>query len=281
VSLEVGLSTGIAYRRPIEDVLEPIAAAGIGAIEVSTAPGHLPSDSRGLGDLARRIGSLGLRVHSLHAPFGHDVNLTSPDPGQRRSALERLREAADTLATLGGRLYVIHPGGEDQRWVWEREDRLRASVEGLTGVWRICRERHLELVVETPLPHLLGGRPEDFAWILERIPAEHTGVCIDTSHCALGGFLLEAVRSLGARVVHVQASDNRGQTDDHLPPGRGRIDWEEFARALAAIQYRGVFMLEVAGEGGLVTPRDAASLLAGQSWASFAGRRAGPASTSP
>jgi sugar phosphate isomerase/epimerase len=47
----------------------------------------------------------------------------------------------------------------------------------------------------------------------------------------------------------VQASDNRGTTDDHLPPGEGIIDWERVRSALQRAGYRGVFMLEVAGDG--------------------------------
>ena len=188
-------------------------------------------------------------MHSLHAPFGHDVNLTSPDAGQRRDALRLLTLAADALAILGGRLYVIHPGGEDQRWVWDREHRLALSVDGLGQVWRACRERGLTLVVETPLPHLLGGQPADFAWILERLPAEGTGVCIDTSHCSLGGTLLDSIAANAGRLVHVQASDNRGHTDDHLPPGQGILDWPAILGALDAARFAGVFMLEVTGEG--------------------------------
>jgi sugar phosphate isomerase/epimerase len=250
VSWAVGLSTGIGYRHPIEHVLPAIAEAGFRLIEVSTAPGHLPAGAAQLPGLRRLLAAHGLGVHSLHAPFGHDVNLTSPDAGQRAHAVERLTEAADVLQALGGGLYVIHPGGEDQRWVWEREERLRLSVEGLTRVWGLCRERGLELVVETPLPHLLGGRLDDFTWILDRLPVEGTGVCVDTSHCALGGHLFDAVRRLASRVVHIQASDNQGVTDDHLPPGEGVIDWARFADALRQAEYGGVVMLEVAGDGG-------------------------------
>jgi sugar phosphate isomerase/epimerase len=252
VSWEVGLSTGIAYRHPIGEVLEPIHRAGIRAIEISTAPQHLDLDDRpGLETLARRIAELGLKVESLHAPFGHDVNLTSPDQGQRQHSLDRLIRAADALQILGGGLYVIHPGGEDQRWIWEREARLGMSVEGLTRVWEQCRSRGQSLVVETPLPHLLGGQLADFTWILERIPSEHTGVCLDTSHTFLGGFLFDAIERLGPRLVHVQASDNRGAADDHLPPGDGIIDWERVRAALQRAAYRGVFMLEVAGNGSI------------------------------
>ncbi len=247
---EIGLSTGIAYRHPIEEVLDPIARAGFRAVEVSTAPQHLPlNDHRALEALRARMAGLGLRPHSLHAPFGHDVNITSPDPGQRRTALDRLIQAADALQILGGLQYVIHPGGEDQRWIWERDARLAHSVEGLTRLWEACRHRRLMLVVETPLPHLLGGQPEDFSWVLDRLPVEGTGVCLDTSHASLGGFLFEVIERFGPRIVHIQASDNHGVTDDHLSPGEGVIDWRHVISALERVGYEGVFMLEVAGNG--------------------------------
>jgi sugar phosphate isomerase/epimerase len=267
-----GLSTGIAYRHPIEEVLPLLAEGGFRTIEVSSAPSHLDlDDAARLRTLKDRVSDLGLRVHSLHAPFGHDVNLTSPDPGHRRHALERLVRGADVLALLNpAGLYVIHPGGEDQRWVWEREPRLRQSVEGLTEVWQACRARGLTLVVETPLPHLLGGQPDDFAWLLERLPQEGLGVCVDTSHCSLGGFLFEALEAHRGRLVHLQASDNRGHTDDHLPPGDGVIDWTRVHATLERVGYAGVFMLEVTGNGDVAghVGRLAAAHVAG---------RAGPA----
>ena len=250
---ELGLSTGIAYQHPLLDVLEPIARAGFRALEISTAPHHFDFCDAGLVERVRaRLSSLGLRAHSLHAPFGHDVNLTSPEADVRASSLARLLRSADALQALGGALFVIHPGGEDQRWIWDRAARLELSVEGLTRVWEGCRARGLTLVVETPLPHLLGGQPDDFAFILQRIPAEGTGVCVDTSHTSLGNFLLPCLHRFGSRLVHIQASDNHGVYDDHLPPGDGRIDWPPVLGELISLDYRGVFMLEVAGNGDTV-----------------------------
>lgn len=249
---EIGLSTGIAYRHPIAEALPPISAAGFRAIEVSTAPQHLDlGRPESIGDLRRRVAVHGLRVHSLHAPFGHGVNFTSPDPDERRQAIAHLVRAAEALRLLGGGLYVIHPGGEDQRWAWEREARLALSVTGLTRIWEECRARGLGLVIETPLPHLLGGQPADFAWLLERVPAEGTGVCVDTSHTSLGGFLFEILERFAARIVHVQASDNRGVSDDHLAPGAGILDWPRIVTTLERIDFRGVLMLEVAGNGDI------------------------------
>ena len=126
---------------------------------------------------------------------------------------------------------------------------MNLAVEGLSEMAAACHEKGQTLVLETPLPHLLGGGLDDFQWILDRLPVQGVGVCVDTSHCALGGFLFDALVRFGPRLVHLQVSDNRGVTDDHLPPGHGHIDWKRFRRALAEVRYDGVFMLEVSGDG--------------------------------
>jgi sugar phosphate isomerase/epimerase len=262
---EVGLSTGIAYAHPIEAVIPYIAQAGFRVIEVATAPAHFRyADPVAVAATRAQLDRHGLRVHSLHAPFGQDLNFTAPDAALRRYTLERMREAAEALRALGGRDLVVHPGGEDQRWVWEREARLRLSVEGLTQIWADCRSRGLVLIVETPLPHLLGGQVEDLAWIMDRLPAVDVGVCLDTSHASLGGSLFDTLERFGPRLLHVQASDNRGHTDDHLVPGDGIIDWARVLSVLERVGYDGLFMLEVAGDGDIEQHvRGAARLLGG------------------
>jgi sugar phosphate isomerase/epimerase len=80
---------------------------------------------------------------------------------------------------------------------------------------------------------------------------EGTGVCVDTSHAALGAGVALPVQRFGARLMHVQASDNLGTTDDHLPPGEGALDWSAVVGALRSVGSRGTFMLEVSGGGPL------------------------------
>jgi sugar phosphate isomerase/epimerase len=89
-----GISTGIGYRHPIEQTIDPIREAGFETVEISTAPQHLDlSDERGLLTLGQRFQEAGLRVHSLHAPFGHDVNIRAPKL-PRAGPLGRLQRAA-------------------------------------------------------------------------------------------------------------------------------------------------------------------------------------------
>jgi protein FrlC len=269
---EIGLSTGIAYAHPIADVLPFIADSGFRTVEIATAPGHFRyADPAAVISLKESLDHYKLVVHSLHAPFGQDLNLTSPDPGQRRHTLERFCEAAEALRILGGRYFVVHPGGEDQRWVWQRQESLGLCVEGLTRTHDECRRRGLTLIVETPLPHLLGGQVEDLAWIMERLPDRGVGVCLDTSHTWLGGTLFEAIERFGHRLLHVQASDNRGHTDDHLVPGEGVIEWSRMLSSLERVGYRGVFLLEVTGHGAIGEHVMSAARLLGSSEALPAG----------
>jgi sugar phosphate isomerase/epimerase len=63
----------------------------------------------------------------------------------------------------------------------------------------------------------------------------------------------------------VHASDNRGERDDHLPPGEGAIAWPELLHQLAAAHFSGAFILELAPEDDtsrlLLRARAAADLL--------------------
>jgi sugar phosphate isomerase/epimerase len=262
---EIGISTGIAYDSPIHDLLPYLSESGFRVLEICTAPQHLALDALAVRGVRDAMRAFGLRVHSLHAPFGDAVNFTSPDAAEREAALARLTLAAEALQTLGGSLYVIHPGGEDSHWVWTREAQLELALRSLHRVWNECRRRDLSLVIETPLPHLLGGQVEDFAWILERMPNEGVGVCLDTSHAFLGGHLHETIERFGPRIVHVQASDNHGHTDDHLLPGEGLIEWTRVIAGLERAHYKGVFMLEVTGQGPIAERMVRASALAGGS----------------
>ncbi len=244
-----GISTGIHYRRPIGDCLPAIREAGFTLIEVSTAPDHFAYGSAtAVRQLAAAVASEGLRVHSLHAPFGHDIDITSESESARRHALDKLKSAADALAALGGKILVVHPGSENPRWAWEREPSIQRAVHGMRSLAAACSDRGLTLAIETALPHLLGGNVGELDWILEQVPGAHVGVCIDTSHCSLGGTLFDAFARFAPRLVHLQASDNHGVTDDHLPPGNGLVDWPRVRATLDAVHYRGCFMLEISGD---------------------------------
>lgn len=247
-SWPIGISTGVYYNRPILTTLPRIAASGIRLLEVCSFPAHFDYHNRGLArDVRRQVEALGLTVHSLHAPFSPQIDITLLDDAARLHAVTEVKRAADALAELGGRVLVIHPGSEIGPDGHRTMDRLHRSADSLAELHSHCAALDLTLAVEDMLPHLLAGRTADLLWLLEQLPRDHVGFCLDTGHSYLARELLQRIDLFGPWLLLLHASDSRGQYDDHLPPGEGSIDWQGVFRALHRVGFDGAVVLEVAG----------------------------------
>ncbi|HKW01760.1 MAG TPA: sugar phosphate isomerase/epimerase family protein [Vicinamibacterales bacterium] len=248
MSWRLGISTGACTDRPIVDVLPAIHAAGARAVEVGTPPRHFdPWSDAQVRDLDQRLREVTLEAVSIHTPFGGSLELGDADPGRRRAAIDAALTAGRALKRLGGRLVVVHPT-DLPRHEHDAHARLVEATRSLAALAEECAHADLTLVVESPLPHLIGGHPDEFAFLLDRLP-DSVGVCLDTGHTFLGGHWRRFVDVAGARLMHVHANDNRGTWDDHLPPGDGLIDWGEIAHSLRTRNFSGWVMLELACPG--------------------------------
>ena len=106
----------------------------------------------------------------------------------------------------------------------------------------------MSLVLENMLPHLLFGRSSDVLWIMGAIQDLNVGLCLDTGHAHIAGDLYSAAHKLSSHLQMVHVNDNHGQFDQHLPPGKGGIDWQRIVQQLAASAFRGGLILELCGD---------------------------------
>lgn len=87
----------------------------------------------------------------------------------------------------------------------------------------------------------------DFFGRLAEVGREYgVTVCLDTGHCAVQGESpADAVRRIGKEDLYIlHVHDNDGTRDQHLRPGEGVIQWEDFSAALAEIGFAGALSLE-------------------------------------
>ncbi len=248
--LPLGLSTGAFWRANLLDCLAPIHAAGFRKIEVASSPSHLDfHDPAACAAAAARVRDLGLEVHSFHAPFAERIDISALDPGARDAAVREISHAAEAAATLGARYFVLHPGPETTGVPREqRFDRMECAVEALDRIaWR-AGELGVGLVLENMLPHLFAGKVRDLLWLLGGLASTNVGICLDTGHAFLSGDLRHVAHKLAGHLWMVHASDNRGDRDDHLPPGEGSILWPDLLRQLATAHFDGAFILELAAQ---------------------------------
>lgn len=246
----IGLSTGVYYAEPLLEVIPHLHALGLPLLEVCSFPAHFDYHDRDLARRARRaIEGRGMAVHSLHAPFSHQVDITLLENAARRHAVDEIKRAAEALAELGGRVLVIHPGGEIGPDADRIMERLHRSADSLVELQAHCARLGLTLALEDMLPHLLAGETGDLLWLAQQLPAERVGWCLDTGHSFLARELVQRVELFGPRLVLLHLNDNHGTYDDHLPPGEGAIHWPEVVASLRQVAFAGVLMLEVAGRG--------------------------------
>ena len=254
----IGLSTGCFYRTSIFEVLDPIRDHAISVLEVCSSREHLDYHDK---DAVRRAGQeiekRGLEPFSFHAPFGEAIDISAMDDEHRRRSTGEVKSAVDAAAALGARYFVLHPGPEmsDRPPAEDYLKRLSHAADSLERVAEHCDAKKMTLVMENMLPHLLFGPMPDLFWMLGAVKARNVGICLDTGHAFLAGVLYGCVEKLSAHLLMVHAADNRGERDDHLPPGEGHVDWARLVRSLAACGFNGPVMLELSGESGDVETR--------------------------
>ena len=200
--------------------------------------------------------------------------LSSPDPERRASAVRIARQTIASAQAVGARAVVLHIGRVHGPGQLDKQLRARYDGDGLwvaseTAALRqeLIRERarlrepHLEAVTASllelaPDARAAGVRlglenryyyPELPAWdevgiLLDRLPADVFGYWHDAGHAqnleTLGfGRHEDWLRAYGPRCIGLHLHDCAG-LHDHLPPGRGAIDFAMIRRHVPATAIR-------------------------------------------
>lgn len=257
----VGLSTGCFYQTPIFDCLEQVLHAGFNMVEVCSFPAHLDYHDT---DAVKRanvlIHELGLEAYSFHAPFSNSIDITALDGQEREHAQREIIRAAEAAALLEVRRFVIHPGPESafRPPPEEHLTRIRNAAGVLNSVARRCNQLGIGFSLENMLPHLLFGHTSDILWMMGALEVVSVGTCLDTGHAFLSGDIHNVMYKLSGHLQMIHASDNRGTHDDHLPPGKGSIDWPWLLGELSKTRFHGAFILELSGDRNRETVLDEA-----------------------
>jgi sugar phosphate isomerase/epimerase len=244
-----GVSTALIAGRPFEAALSRIAAAGFTEIELNGEAGSFEGWLADPAGLLRAVQAAGLRARSVHPPPAGWHN-ADPDPEVRAASLRTVRETLTLAAELGARAVIWHSNYHETAVPPEelRASRER-SRENLAAAADRAGRLGLQLACEN-LPELGNPRPacsvEDNLELIAGL-GEGVGLCLDAGHSRSNALSPAAeARQAGAKLfaTHLQDNDGPGQ-DQHLVPQRDMDAWDELARTLDAMGYRGGRMFEV------------------------------------
>jgi sugar phosphate isomerase/epimerase len=247
----IGISTGCFYFTSFFDCIEPICHGGFSLIEIASSKTHLDyHDKKSMMKASHALERLGMEAYSFHAPFGEEIDVTALDPEGRAYAKKEIASAAEAAAILGVRYFVFHPGPEKSYHpsAEERFQRMNNAAEVINDVCDRCHRLGIGMVLENMLPHLFFGNMRDMLWIIGAIDSPLVGTCLDTGHANISGDIYRVLYKLSGHLLFLHANDNNGKEDQHLPPGKGTIDWNKLLRELSEVDFQGTLILELMGE---------------------------------
>jgi sugar phosphate isomerase/epimerase len=217
--------------------LNRLAEAGVEAVELFCArPSFDYHDRTQMADLAAWFGANRMRAHSMHSPIYADekegrsgepaINIADPDPRLRLAALDEVQRALEFSERVPFRYLIQHIGPSRIEWDLRLSDRALTSLERIR---LLCKQAGVRLLVEN-IPNGLS-QPEKLIEFLNRNHLDDVGICFDIGHAHLrselfgGGGAAASWDILSSRVMSTHLHDNHGDTDEHLWPGDGTIDW--------------------------------------------------------
>ena len=248
--MNVSLSTHLFAFHDLDEAIFPFFPRyGFSLAEIWAMPPHFPSGDLPAADgIARRMAMHGIRVASIHAPLYPDVrtyrkdrwySLSSVDEAHRLESVAVAARVAGWLARNGGGTVVLHTSFPAGQWYPNRWGAFLSSLNELLD----AVPASVRFAVEnTPVD---SGEMSVILDIVNRYPPDRVGVCLDLGHAHIAENVHSAVLAAGHRLIHVHASDNHGEKDEHLVPGKGTIPWNGVTKALRETGFDGPFTVEL------------------------------------
>jgi sugar phosphate isomerase/epimerase len=248
--MEVGLSTYLfSGQRLSAHILDQILNAGIRTFEIFTARRHLDyHDKNHVQDLAQWFTDHGLTLHSVHAPlfsgFGSgragEVPLSTAylEKRLRIDSMDEMKRALEIAERLPFRFFILHLGLPAEEYDPRKLDAAFTSIEHLRV---FAKERGTDILIENVHSEL--STPKRLLYFI-RYTRLGVKICFDTGHANLAGGVLPEFEELKEAIATVHLNDNRHETDDHLMPFGGTIEWDPVLQALRALDAQPPLLLE-------------------------------------
>jgi sugar phosphate isomerase/epimerase len=131
----------------------------------------------------------------------------------------------------------------DDVWGWLTDSIGACADEADRAGLRLCLEPRVGEII---------SNTDALLRLLEAVDSDNFGAVLDTGHLnAQKEILPLSVEKLGGRIHYVHASDNDGQTNQHLAPGKGTVDWEGVLLALKKHEFTGYVAVDVGNVSNL------------------------------
>lgn len=250
-----GISTHLYHEQRLDKAhLIEIASNGFEAVEVFATRSHFDYHEDGAIRLLKDwLTESKLELHSVHAPITdafangrgqRNFSTATRDSEQRKSTMKEMQAALNIAKIIPFKYLVVHLGVPVAQHPAPDDNHREAAVRSVEEIHAMAEAAGVRVALEVMGNEL--STPPDLIDMLERsFEGTDLGVCMDVGHAHILGDTAEAIETTSEYLVTTHIHDNRRQSDDHLVPFQGNINWAATIMAFEKIGYDGVLMYEV------------------------------------
>lgn len=196
---------------------------------------------------------LALKNNNMFA-VGHTaywVDFGTGHENVREGWIKEGKEMIKVASALGIGLLNFHfypgTGSLKKRFPECRRIFLDNFVKSMKELSAFAKSNDITLMLEN-IPHRHGNpyTIKEFGYVINHVP--NLMVHLDIAHAFTEGRsakIDEYIRKFSKKLVHIHAHDNHGKKDEHLPLGRGKINFRRVASSLKKINYNRTITFEV------------------------------------
>jgi sugar phosphate isomerase/epimerase len=184
---------------------------------------------------------------AVHGPF-LGISYNYKDHLLMSAVRERMEMTFEAVEMIRPDTLVMHTGLGAEVTTFKFEEEWLTEV---SAFWKNEIKRYAAIGVRVALENILEQTPEMMIELADRIGHPNLGLCLDVGHLNIIGKISHAewISRLGKRLIHVHLHDNHGIKDQHLPIGKGSINFDPIFQALWEIVPEVTVSLEIDAKG--------------------------------
>jgi sugar phosphate isomerase/epimerase len=233
--VKVGVSTLFCLGEPFSRMVKRLGTLNTRYVEILDDGTH-ELDKKRVVALKEAAKSHNLE-YTLHAPFA-DINIASPSNAILAASMKRLKQSMIYANVIDAKVWVFHPGAKTGIGQFYPNGDWKQNNESIGKLYKLAEDLGLNIALEN-LPakyYFFMSKAEDFARFYRETNLP-VGIVLDLGHANLEGQIELFFKLLTDKIVHIHASDNNGDEDQHLGIGKGKIDYNWFSETLNKIGY--------------------------------------------
>jgi sugar phosphate isomerase/epimerase len=239
---KIGLSMLYCLGEPFSKMVQHLVTAETPYIEVVDDGLHALNKKR-ISRLNEAGKTRGIE-YTVHAPFA-DINVASPSKPILNASLKRLKQSMANACALDAKLWIFHPGNQTGISPFYPGRDWKQNTESINLLHKTAEEYGVKIGLEN-VPeqyYFVMKSVEDFAKFYNETSL-NIDLVLDLGHANLNSQIELFLRTFPDKIGHIHASDNMGETDQHLGIGYGKINWQQLAKTLRETAYDKTVIIE-------------------------------------